>query len=493
MLLSPNAQALRDKFASLGRSQAIIEFELDGTVITANQNFLDAMGYRLEDIQGKNHSLFVDPAYAKSPEYKAFWEKLRAGEFASAEFRRIGKGGKEVWIQASYNPVMGPNGKPYRVIKLATDITAEKLKSFDFESQIAAINKSQAVIEFALDGTILTANENFLKTMGYRLEEIKGKHHSIFVEPSHAGTAEYKAFWEALGRGEFQTAEYKRIGKGGKEVWIQASYNPILDSDQRPLKVVKFASDITTQVTERMRREAAQKSIDIDLGEIMKAVELANEQASSAASASTQTSSNVQSVASGAEEMAASVSEISRRVSEALEISVGAVKQTDETNQIISGLAASAQEIGKIVDLINDIAAQTNLLALNATIEAARAGEAGKGFAVVAAEVKELAGQTAKATGEISAQIAEVQNSTGSAVSAIEVISRVIGQLSEISAGISAAVEEQSAVTQEISSNMHVAAQGVTSISDNMGQIAASTQQIDAATRKVREASRAIA
>ena len=482
-----------DKLAALHRSHAIIEFELDGKVVTANQNFLDAMGYELHEIQGENHRMFVCPAYRESAEYKAFWAQLRAGEHHSAEFKRIGKGGREVWIQATYTPVCGRDGKPYRVVKFATDITARKLRSFDAESQLQAIRKSQAVIEFELDGTILTANELFLAALGYTEAEIAGRHHSMFLDSADAASPAYGRFWEELRRGKYQAGEFRRIAKDGREVWIQASYNPVMDDLGVPLKVVKFATDITAQVNDRMRRVSAQQTIDGDLGEVLIAVAQTNEQAELAARASSETSTNVQSVASGAEEMAASVAEISRRASDALTISNEAVHQADETNRIISGLAASAQRIGDVINLINTIAAQTNLLALNATIEAARAGEAGKGFAVVASEVKDLAGQTAKATGEITVQVAEVQDSTNSAVKAIETIAEVIGKINEISSGISAAVEEQSAVTQEISSNMQVAARGVGAISENMGKIAAGASQIDAATRKVKEVSQAIA
>ncbi|MDA1312641.1 MAG: PAS domain S-box protein [Acidobacteria bacterium] len=232
---------------ALGKSQAIIEFQLDGTIITANDNFLNAMGYSLEEVQGKHHGIFVDNAYRASAEYRQFWETLRRGEYQAAEFKRLGKGGKEVWIQASYNPVVGPDDELLKVVKFATDVTEQKLKTADFTGQIEAVNKAQAVIEFNLDGTIITANDNFLNTLGYSLGEVQGKHHRIFVEDSFGKSTEYRQFWEALNRGEYQAAEYKRIGKGGKEVWIQASYNPILDLNGKPFKIVKFATDVTEQ------------------------------------------------------------------------------------------------------------------------------------------------------------------------------------------------------------------------------------------------------
>jgi methyl-accepting chemotaxis protein len=492
MRLFSSSQDVKAKIEAINRSQAVIEFELDGTIVMANENFLKALGYRLEEIKGKHHSMFVDDATRESAEYRDFWDSLRRGEYQARAYKRIAKGGRQIWIQASYNPMMGSNGKPFRVIKFATDITAARALAADNDGQIQAIHKSQAVIEFNLDGSIIKANDNFLKTMGYRLEEIQGKHHSMFATPAYRASQEYRDFWDALRRGEHQAGEYERVGNGGRPVWIQGAYNPVYDADGKVCKVVKFAIDTTKQVQDRMRRGEVQKSIDTDLQKITLAIATASERVTSAVSTSTQASSNMQAVATGAEELAASVGEISRQASDALGISKQAVQQANETSAIVSGLAAAAQKIGDVVKLINNIADQTNLLALNATIEAARAGEAGRGFAVVASEVKSLATQTSKATDEISGQIAEIQATTTNAVTVIEAITHTISRVNEISAAIAASVEEQAAVTQSISANMQDAARGVGDINNNMSEIANETQSVDTATRKVSEAARAL-
>lgn len=489
---SNSSSDMQAKIEAINRSLAVIEFELDGTVITANDNFLNTLGYSLEEIKGQHHRLFVVDDEANSAEYQQFWKNLAAGEFQVGEFRRLTKSGKDVWIQASYNPMMNKSGKIYKIIKFASDITTQKLKSFEDGSMVEAISRSQAVIHFELDGTIIKANDNFLNAMGYTEQDIVGQHHRMFVAPEEVSSPAYKEFWDKLAKGEYMSNEFRRIGKGGKEVWIQATYNPIFDQTGRPFKVIKAASDITDVVTERLRVIEVQQSITSDLNEIMEAGSSASTQATEAATASVQTSENVQAVAGGLEELASSVSEINQQVTNALEISMEAVDQADNTNTIISGLADAAQRIGDVVSLISEIAEQTNLLALNATIESARAGEAGKGFAVVASEVKSLAGQTANATEEISSQIALVQSTTDEAVNAIKTITDTIGKINEISSMISAAVEEQSAVTGNMSANMQTAAESVNEITSGVNEIAQATELVNVATQKVKQHSSAL-
>ncbi|MGJ8687291.1 MAG: methyl-accepting chemotaxis protein, partial [Spongiibacteraceae bacterium] len=228
-------------------TQAVIQFEIDGKIITANDNFLNAMGYQLDEVRGQHHRLFVESGYGASAEYKKFWQDLAQGEAQTGEFKRLGKGGVEIWIQASYTPIKDMNGRVFKVVKYASDITAQKLANADYQGQIEGISASQAVIQFEIDGKIITANDNFLNTLGYRLDEVCGQHHSLFVEPNYRASAEYKKFWQDLAQGEAQTGEFKRLGKSGEEIWIQASYTPIKDMNGRVFKVVKYASNITAQ------------------------------------------------------------------------------------------------------------------------------------------------------------------------------------------------------------------------------------------------------
>lgn len=239
--------------AAIQRSHAVIEFDLDGIIQSANENFLKTLGYTLEEIQGRHHSIFVGEEERESAEYRQFWRNLGHGEFFQREFRRFAKGGREVWIEASYNPVFDANGKPYKVVKFATDITAQKAKELDARGKMTAIDHSQAVIEFEMDGSVITANENFLQAMGYSLDEIRGKHHSIFVDETERESPQYKQFWAALNRGEFFSSEYRRVGKGGREVWIHGGYNPVFNAQGKPVKVVKFAVDITKRTQELQR------------------------------------------------------------------------------------------------------------------------------------------------------------------------------------------------------------------------------------------------
>jgi methyl-accepting chemotaxis protein len=413
------------KIAAMDRSQAVIEFNMDGTIVTANENFLDTVGYTLAEVQGKHHSMFLEPKDRDSADYRAFWASLNRGEFQAAEYKRLGKGGKEIWILATYNPILDETGKPFKVVKFATDVTQQKLVAADHGGQIEAISKSQAVIEFAMDGTIITANKNFLDALGYTLEEVKGKHHSIFVDPSDRGSA-YNEFWAALNRGVYQAAEYRRIGKGGREVWIQASYNPIFDLNGKPFKVVKYATDTTAQVVGRMKAERARSLIE--------------------------------SVAAGGEQMTASIREISETMVKSRETAESAVRQVESADMQAQRLSTAAHSMGGIVGLIGDITGQINLLALNATIESARAGEAGRGFAVVAAEVKNLANQAKQATDKITSEIETLNGISDDVVGALGTIKQAIEHVNEYVTSTAAAVEEQSTVTGDMATNMQRAA-----------------------------------
>lgn len=430
---------------------ATIDFTLDGTILTANQNFLDTLGYDLSEVQGKHHSMFVDPEYVDTQDYKDFWQKLKGGEFFSAQYKRIAKGGKEVWIEATYNPVFDSKGKPYKVVKFASDVTEKAKQGAEFQSICEAMDRSQAVISFDLNGIIQDANENFLSVMGYTLDEVQGQHHSMFAEADFAASQEYKDFWKALGRGEFQAAQYRRLGKGGKEIWIEASYNPILDPSGKPVKVIKFATDLTPR--KNANRQLADTFASLSQMLAASSTEMQATAQTVAASAQ-QTSSQSSTVASATEQLSASVEEISSQVHNSVAIVTDAAVEARRSEELVEGLVEAALKIGEVTQLISDIADQTNLLALNATIEAARAGDAGKGFAVVASEVKTLAAETAKATEDISNQIGAIQEVSQTTAAAIKKITNVISEVNQISTAISGAVEEQSAATREVSSNI---------------------------------------
>ncbi len=486
---------------ALSKSQAMIEFDLAGRILTANERFCRALGYELAEIVGKHHSMFVEPAYAGSPEYKAFWSKLAAGTFDQQQYKRIGKGGREVWIEASYNPVFR-RGKPVKVVKIATDITASKLKTAEDSGKIEALSRAQAVIEFTPTGEILTANKNFLSALGYSLAEIQGKHHSMFCEPSHTASSAYRDFWKKLAAGELIADEFMRLGKGGRKVYIQASYNPIFDLNGKVFKVVKFATDVTSRVEnvnqlagcltnlaegdlsqeiekafipslERLRTDFNSAS-----DKLKQAMATVAENAHAIASGSNEVRVSADDLAKRTEQQAASIEETAAALEEITTTVKNSSQRAEEAGRLVararahaehSGgvvrnaigamdqIEASSREISSIIGVIDEIAFQTNLLALNAGVEAARAGDAGKGFAVVAQEVRELAQRSAKAAKEIKTLItasgAQVANGVALVTSAGGALQEIAAQVQEIDTNVVAIVEaarEQSTALGEI-------------------------------------------
>jgi methyl-accepting chemotaxis protein len=654
------ASELSGLVAAIERSQAVIEFDLTGHVLAANDNFCHTLGYTLSEIKGQHHSLFVDQDYRSSTDYEMFWKKLGRGEYDAGQYKRIGKGGKEVWIQASYNPVLDEKGRPLKVVKYATDITEQvrqtreatfKGAGFDGSSGammvidrdlkvqyvneatktlfrdnaaafraafpnfnpenivgscidafhknpshqrqmlsdpsrlphradisvgdlkfalnisavmdakrnyvgnvlqwdnvtavrsnagiLQALNRSQATIEFNMDGTIVTANDNFLGALGYSLHEVRGRHHSMFADPAYAASPEYRTFWEKLRRGEFDAGQYKRIGKGGKEVWIQASYNPIVDASGKAFKVAKFATDITAQVklAEQMKRTVEEASalseaaaagnlvnrvslddktgaletlsrginslLDVMSGVIAQVKDAAgevNRGADEISQGNTNLSQRTEEQASSLEETASSMEEMTSTVrqnadnaSQASQLAIAARDEAERGGAVVgkavsamAGINESSRKIADIIGVIDEIAFQTNLLALNAAVEAARAGEQGRGFAVVASEVRNLAGRSATAAKEIKGLIQD-------SVKRVEEGSALVTQSGVTLEGIVTSVKKVTDIVSEIAAASQEQSAGIEQVNKAVMQLDELTQQNAALVEEASAASQSMA
>ncbi len=413
--------------AALERSMAVVEFDLEGRVLRANQNFLNVMGYRAEQVVGKAHREFCTADYVKSPAYADLWASLRAGKFVSGTFQRVDSDGQNVWLEASYNPVLDGSGRVQKVVKYAMDVTEKLTRESDVRAKLVAVDRSMAIVEFDLQGNILTANENFVHTMGYGLNEIVGKPHKMFCEPALVNSPEYGDFWRGLNRGEIRGGQFKRLAKHGRVVWLEATYNPVYDAEGKLSKIVKFASDITERV-EKQENDARSAS---------RAYHISAETEKTA-------EHGTQVIQQTAREM--------RQIAD----NIGA------SAKLITQLGARSEQITAIVNTIRGIADQTNLLALNAAIEAARAGDQGRGFAVVADEVRQLAGRTSGSTAEIAELIGQILKETREAVTSMNLTQEVANHgvtladqagavIVQIRDGASGAVEAVSmfAATQE--------------------------------------------
>jgi methyl-accepting chemotaxis protein len=535
---------LEAKMQSVERGQASIEFDLDGNVLWCNDNFLAATGYRFDEIEGRHHRMFCDATYAASAEYMQFWDNLRQGQSFEGEFKRVNKAGEVLWLRASYNPVIGDDGKPVKFFKIASDITESKLRSWDLEAKMAAVDRGQASIEFDLDGNVLSCNDNFLATMGYSIEEIRGRHHRMFVESAAAADRAYAEFWDTLKRGQSVEGEFRRVNKAGELIWLRASYNPVIGDDGKPTKFFKIASEITEEKHFRDQIESivgrtSEVMTAVSQGDLSQKIEGQYEgtlqplqqatnssienlsslvsqirdstssmstSAQEVALANTDLSRRTESQASSLEETAASMEEMTSTVDQnadnarkASQLAVGAREQAegggdvvDRAVQAMGAISESSKKIADIIGVIDEIAFQTNLLALNAAVEAARAGDQGRGFAVVASEVRNLAQRSAGAAKEIKALIqdsldkvddgSKLVNQSGSQ---LEEIVNSVKKVSDIIGEIAAASEEQSSGINQVN-------QAIADMDQGTQQNAAMVEQAAAASESMQQQAHAL-
>jgi methyl-accepting chemotaxis protein len=403
---------------SLKKSVAFIAFTPDGVILDANTNFLNAVGYSLDEIKGKHHRIFCDKFYAESNEYKQFWKSLASGQSISDRFLRFTKDRELIWLEASYNAVKDDDGRITSVVKIASDITDFVVKSNIQNGILNALDQSTATISFELDGTIIEANKNFLNATGYSLSDVQGKHHKIFCAPDLVASSQYKDFWRKLNNGEFVQGLFERRDAHGNVLWIEASYNPVLDEDGKLLRIVKFATDVTERVA------------------------------------------NIKSASEAVHSTVVETEQVSNQGKDVLAKSVSIMSEiTDNVEVVAKDIAAisdQSDKISNIVSTISSIADQTNLLALNAAIEAARAGEQGRGFAVVADEVRQLASRTSTSTSEISEvvknnttlstslskNILETQQKSQSGMELISQVDGIFVEINQGMNGVAAAVDK---------------------------------------------------